>query len=89
MISDAQRENTKLVLKELFSLWDKRSGLYGNVFFDSAVGKGYDKKKWRNVTSFLLPMHRDEVRSVGLEADYGDFKVVDGARTKWRENSKN
>jgi Putative DNA-binding domain len=78
-ISDAQRENTKLVLKELFSLWDKRSGLYGNVFFASAVGKGYDKKKWRNVTSFLLPMHRDEVRSVGLQADYGDFKVVDGA----------
>jgi hypothetical protein len=78
-ISDAQRENSKIVLKELFSLWDKRSALYGNVFFASAVGKGYDKKKWRNVTSFLLPMHRDEVRSVGLQADYGDFKVVDGA----------
>ena len=78
-ISDAQRENTKIVLKELFSLWDKRSALYGHVFFASAVGKGYDKKKWRNVTSFLLPMHRDEVRSVGLQADYGDFKVVDGA----------
>jgi len=78
-ISDAQRENTKIVLKELFSLWDKRSALYGNVFFASAVGKGYNKKKWRNVTSFLLPMHRDEVRSVGLQADYGDFKVVDGA----------
>jgi len=79
MISDAQRENSKLALKELFSLWDKRSSLYGNVFFASAVGKGYDKKNWRNVTSFLLPMHRSEIRSVGLQADYGDFKLVDGA----------
>ena len=79
MISDAQRENSKLVLNELFTLWDNRSGLYGDVFFGSAIGKGYDKKNWRNVTSFLLPIHRTEVRSIGLQADYGDFKLVDGA----------
>jgi hypothetical protein len=79
MISDAQRENSKLVLKELFSLWDKRSGLYGDVLFASAIGKGYDKKKWRNVCSFLLPLHKDEVRSIGVQADYGDFKLVEGA----------
>ncbi|HEU0049586.1 MAG TPA: hypothetical protein VFQ43_18510, partial [Nitrososphaera sp.] len=78
-ISDAQRENTRLVLKELFSLWHKRSGLYGNVLFASAVGKGYDKKKWRNVCSFLLPLHKAEVRSIGVQADYGDFKLVEGA----------
>src|SRR5260370_12580798 len=78
MISDAQRESSKLVLKEFFSLWDNRSGLYGNVLFGSAIGRGYDKK-WRNVTSFLFPMHRSEVRSIGVEADYGDFKLLEGA----------
>jgi hypothetical protein len=77
MISDAQRENTKAVLKELFSLWDSRAGLYGDVFFGSAVARGYDKK-WRNVTSFLFPMHKSELRPAGLQADYGDFKLVDG-----------
>lgn len=77
MLSDAQRENTKVVLKELFSLWDNRAGLYGDVVFGSTVARGHDKK-WRNVTSFLFPMHKAEVRSTGLQADYGDFKVVDG-----------
>lgn len=77
MLGDSQRENTKAVLKELFSLWDRRADLYGKVFFGSAVAKGYDKK-WRNVTSFLFPMHKSEVRSAGLRADYGDFKIVDG-----------
>jgi hypothetical protein len=78
-ISDAQRENSRLVLKELFGTWDKRSGLYGDVLFASAIGKGYDKKKWRNVCSFLLPLHKAEVRSIGVQADYGDFKLVEGA----------
>src|SRR5713226_7896301 len=59
-------------------MWDKRSGLYGDVLFASAIGKGYDKK-WRNVCSFLLPMHKDEVRSIGVRADYGDFKLVEVA----------
>jgi hypothetical protein len=77
MLGDAQRENTKAVLKELFSLWDNRAGLYGDVFFGSAIAMGYDKK-WRNLTSFLLPMHKSEVRPSGLQADYGDFKLVDG-----------
>ncbi len=79
MLSDAQRENTKIVLKELFDLWDKRSGLYGDVLFASAIGLGYDKKKWRNVCSFLLPLHKHEARSIGVQADYGDFKLVEGA----------
>jgi len=78
MIADSQRENTKLVLRDLFSLWDSRSGLYGKVFFGSAVAKSHDKQ-WRNVTSFLFPMHKSESRSTGLQADYGDFKIVDGA----------
>jgi hypothetical protein len=78
MISEAQRENTKPVLKELFSLWDNRSGLYGKVIFGSAIAKAPDKK-WRNVTSFLLPMHKSEVRPIGIDADYGDFRVVEGA----------
>ncbi len=37
MLSEAQRENTKLVLIELFGLWDKRSSSYGNVLFCSAM----------------------------------------------------
>jgi hypothetical protein len=77
MIADSQRENTRAVLKELFDLWDRRSSLYGNVFFGSVVAKGHDKK-WRNVVSFLFPMHKMEIRSSGLQADYGDFKIVDG-----------
>lgn len=77
-ISDAQRESSKLVLKELFGMWDKRSGLYGDLLFASAIGKGYDKKNWRNVCSFLLPLHKDELRSVGVQADYGDFRLVEG-----------
>lgn len=77
MLSDPQRENTRVALKELFALWDERSGLYGNVFFGSAISQGQDKK-WRNMTTFLHPMHKTEVRSSGLEADYGDLKIVDG-----------
>lgn len=77
MPSDVQRENTRVVLKELFSLWDNRSSLYGKVVFGSAVARGFDKK-WRNMTSVLFPMHRDEIRSTGVTADYGDFKLVEG-----------
>ena len=75
-ISDAQRENTKPVLKELFNLWDNRSGLYGKVVFGSAIAKAHGKK-WRNVTSFLLPTHKSEVRPIGIDADYGDFRIVE------------
>src|SRR6266478_4441159 len=78
MISDSERENTKIALKELFNLWDNRSGLYGKVVFGSAIAKAHDKK-WRNVTSFLLPTHKSEVRSIGVDADYGDFRIVEGA----------
>jgi hypothetical protein len=77
MLSDAQRENTRGVLKQLLALWDERSVLYGDVFFGSAIVQGLDEK-WRNATTFLLPMHKSEVRSTGLEDDYGDFKMVDG-----------
>jgi hypothetical protein len=77
-ISDAQRENSKVVLKELFSLWEKRSGLYGKVLFASAIVKGYDNK-WRNAMSFLLPLHLSEVRSIGVQAEYGNFKLAEGA----------
>ena len=78
MTSDAERENTKLCLQELFSLWDNRSSLYGKVVFGSAIAKAHDKK-WRNVTSFLFPTHKDEDRSIGIDADYGDFRIVEGA----------
>jgi len=77
MLADSQRDGTKTVLKELLALWDKRSGLYGKVVFGSAVASGRDNK-WRNVTSFLLPMHKVEVRSIGVDADYGNFRIVEG-----------
>lgn len=76
MLSDSQRENTKVVLKELFGLWDKRSSSYGNVLFCSAVTRAFDGK-WRNVTSFFLPMHKEETRSIGAKADYGSFQLVE------------
>lgn len=77
MLSDAQRENTRIVLKQLVDLLERRSGLYGPVLFCSAVAKGQDGK-WRNATSFLYPLHRDESRPDHVEADYGDFKLVKG-----------
>lgn len=80
MQSDAQRENTKTVLKHLFELWERRSSLYGSVLYCSAVAKDQDGK-WRNVTSFLFPMHKDESRSIGVKADYGEFKLVEGTLT--------
>lgn len=76
MLADSQRQQTRLVLKDLFALWNARAGLYGKVVFGSAIAKGYDKK-WRNVTSFLFPMHKTELRNVGVDADYGDFKIVE------------
>lgn len=78
MLSESERENTKVALKELFSLWDKRSSSYGNVLFGSAVVRASDGK-WRNVTSFFLPLHKDESRSVGTKANYGEFQLVEGA----------
>lgn len=80
MQSDAQRENTKTVLRQLFELWDRRSSLYGSVLFCSAVVKHPDGK-WRNVTSFLFPMYKDEKRSIGVHADYRDFKLVESTMT--------
>src|SRR6266481_1971887 len=59
MLSDPQRDNTRVVLKELFGLWDDRSSFYGNVLFCSAVARALDGK-WRNVTSFFLPLHKEE-----------------------------
>jgi hypothetical protein len=80
MLSDAQRENTKIILKELVELWDSRSSLYGNALFCSAVARGQDGK-WRNATSFLLPMHKEESRSIGVQADYGNFKLIECSMT--------
>jgi len=53
MLSEAERENTKLVLTELFGLCDKRSSSYGNILFCSAMTRAFDGN-WRNVTSFFL-----------------------------------
>ncbi len=53
MLSEAERENTKLVLIELFGLCDKRSSSYGNILFCSAMTRAFDGN-WRNVTSFFL-----------------------------------
>lgn len=76
MLSDAQRENTRIVLRQLVDLWEHRSGSYGNVLFCSAVARGQDGK-WRNVTSVLLPLHKEERPSSGTW-DYGEFKLVKG-----------
>src|SRR5229473_8409808 len=78
MLTEGERENTKVALKELFNLWDKRSSSYGSVLFGSAVARAFDGK-WRNVTSFFLPMHKEEGRSIGVNANYGEFQLVEGA----------
>lgn len=77
MQSDAQRENTRIVLKQLFDLWERRSERYGPVLFCSAIAKGYDGK-WRNVTSFLFPLKKDESVPTGVQASYEDLKLVKG-----------
>jgi hypothetical protein len=76
MLSEGERENTRIVLKELFGLWDERSSSYGDVLFCSAVARASDGK-WRNVTSFFLPLHKEEKRSIGVKADYGDFQLAE------------
>jgi len=37
MVSEGERENTKIVLKDLFGLWDKRANSYGKVLFCSSI----------------------------------------------------
>ncbi len=80
MLSEPQRENTRIVLNELFNLWERRSDSYGKVLFASAVARAADGK-WRNVMTYLLPLHKEEQREVGLQADYGDFKLAGGLIT--------
>ena len=65
MLSEGERENTKIVLNDLFGLWDKRADSYGKVLFCSSIAKAHDGK-WRNVASFFLPLHKDEIRDVGV-----------------------
>ena len=77
MQSDAQRENTRVVLKQLFDLWERKSERYGPVLFCSAIAKGYDGK-WRNATSFLFPLQKDERVPSGVQASYEDLKLVKG-----------
>jgi len=77
MLSEGEKQNTKLVLNELFQLWDKRAKSYGKVLFCSSIAKAPDGK-WRNVSTFFQPLHKDEIRSIGVNADYGDFLLVEG-----------
>lgn len=76
MLSQNQRENATVALKELFSLWDSRASSYSKILFCSAVAKGHDGK-WKNVTTFFLPLHTKETFSPGRKSDYGEFLMVE------------
>jgi len=75
MLNDAQRESTRAVLEDLFSLWERRASSYGEIAFCSAAARGTDGK-WRSVVTFLLPIEREGNQPVSMQADYGHFKVI-------------
>ena len=72
-----EAEMTKAALKELFDLWEGRAGLYREVMYSSAILRGQDNV-WRNVLTFFQPLHKSEVRSTNLTADYGAFRLTQG-----------
>jgi len=77
MAALTQPEATKVVLKELFDLWDLRVALYREVMYSSALLRGQDDV-WRNVFTFFQPLHKSEQRGTTLNADYGDFRLAQG-----------
>ena len=76
MPDSSQVAQTKIVLAELFALWDSRSDSYGEVLYGSAVSHEYDK--WKNVTTYMFPLHKTERRDADVYADYQDFKIAGG-----------
>ncbi|MGC2356245.1 MAG: ATP-binding protein [Candidatus Acidiferrum sp.] len=72
-----QAEITIAALKELFDLWETRAALYREVMYSSAILRG-PENVWRNVFTFFQPLHRSEVRSTNLTADYDTFKLAQG-----------
>jgi hypothetical protein len=77
MADQIQTERTNSVLKELFDLWDSRARLYGKVMYSSALFRGQDDV-WRNVFTFLQPLHKTDRRATSLGADYGNFRLTQG-----------
>jgi len=69
-------DTTRSVLDELFSLWDKRAGDYGQVLYGTALVR--EGGVWKNVLTFILPLHKDTVPHVPLEANYGHFRISRG-----------
>src|SRR3989442_3919974 len=69
-------EMTKLVLNDLFGLWDKRAGDYGKVLFGVALVKL--SGVWKNVLTFFLPLHKSRSDESPVDANYGDFRIARG-----------
>lgn len=78
-MNEAQRENTRTVLKDLFAFWDARGDSYGEVMFCSAAATAFDGT-WRSVVSFLLPLKKGDrnPEQTSELADYGHFKLAKG-----------
>jgi hypothetical protein len=77
MAAPTQVETTKLVLKELFDLWDARASCYGDVLYSSVLARVSDGN-WRNVLTFFQPLHRSEKSNTELHHDYGNFTISQG-----------
>jgi hypothetical protein len=72
-------ETTKLVLDQLFGVWNKRAESYGKVLYGAALIREYGN--WRIVLTFFLPLSKDSVPGPPLDADYGDFRITRGLLT--------
>ncbi|MFB3923283.1 MAG: helix-turn-helix domain-containing protein [Terriglobia bacterium] len=69
-------ENSRLVLQDLFRLWDERAHSYGPVLYGAAFAE--QLKTWKVVLAFFLPLHKENCTETELTADYGDFRIARG-----------
>jgi hypothetical protein len=76
MVDPAQLETTKATLAKLFADWEARAASYGRFLYGTALV--LVEGVWKNVLTFLFPLHRSEVRLTRPVANYGDFIVASG-----------
>lgn len=77
MLNTDQMEKTKLVLRELFELWESRAHTYGEVSFGAAIVN--ENAAWKNLFTYFLPLQRTDRAPSGVSADYKDFKILSGS----------
>lgn len=69
-------EQTRLVLNDLFRLWDQRAYSYGRVLYGTALTQ--EVGAWKIVLAFFLPLHNAAIQESALDANYGTFRITRG-----------